>query len=177
MSRYKLPDSPLKDLYLLLETSHHPPQSYSSKPFRKKSFIVTHTNTPRSICSESNLSFFTNTHKCQRQPGTSPNPPNYRSSQTTMQPFKILLWAASLAPFSLALPVQQETGKRVQRRDASLTQAQLEGLQNIPCIKAGRIPGDACYCDDGNPMFAMLCGQAPTCKVCNDAFNKLGLPI
>lgn len=94
-----------------------------------------------------------------------------------MQPSKILLWAASLAPISLALPVQKETaGNKILRRDVPLTQAQIDGLYNIPCIKQGGVPGDACYCDPGNPIFALTCGQKPTCKECNDAFDKLGIP-
>lgn len=94
-----------------------------------------------------------------------------------MQPFKILLLVASLAHVSLALPVQDGTGKkRIQRRDVPLTPEQLKGLYDIPCIKAGRVPGDPCFCNDGNDMFFMLCGQAPTCKECHDAFDKLGIP-
>lgn len=94
-----------------------------------------------------------------------------------MQPFKIILWAACLAPSALAIPVPERSSRRIQGRDTPLTPAQIEGLQNIPCIKAGGVPGDACYCDDGNQLFAMLCGQKPTCKACNDAFDKLGIPI
>lgn len=94
-----------------------------------------------------------------------------------MQPFKILLWAACLARSALSLPVPERASNRIQLRETPLTPEQVEGLYNIPCIKAGKIPGNACYCDDGNPLFATLCGQAPTCKECNDAFDKLGIPI
>lgn len=85
-----------------------------------------------------------------------------------MQLFKILLWAASLAHVSLALPVQDGTDKkRIESRDTPLTQAQVEGLRNVPCIKEGAIPGD---------VYTFMCAYSDNCKECLDSISKLGLP-